>query len=93
MTGRKWTATDPEPSPWPTVVDEDGVTWRPDDVDGLGYLSYRQQKIVHHGTWATSGLLASDWQDIWDYLPVGAIVREATAEETLTWVETWSVAS
>jgi hypothetical protein len=62
MTARTWTATDPEPSPWPTVVDEDGVTWRPDDVDGLGYLSYRQQKIVHHGTWATAGLLASDWR-------------------------------
>lgn len=91
---RTWTAESTEPHPWPTVVDEDGVTWRPIDEDGLGYLTYHQQKIVHMtGGGATAGTLADDWQDLWDYLPEGSSVREATPEETLAWIETWQVAS
>lgn len=91
MTTRTWTADSPEPAPWPTVVDEDGVTWRPVDEDGLGYLTYHQQKIVHRKGGASGGILAGDWQDLWDYLPEDATVREATPEETLTWIESWAV--
>lgn len=86
---RTWTAEDPEPEPWPTVVDEDGVTWRPVDEDGLGYLTYHQQQIVHHGTFATCGQLTSNWRNLWDHLTEGSTVREATAEEAQTWIETW----
>lgn len=85
---RTWTIDDPEPEPWPTVVDEDGVTWRPVDEDGLGYLTYHQQQIVRlAGGGATAGTLAGDWQDLWDHLPEGATVREATTEEAQTWTE------
>jgi hypothetical protein len=90
---RTWTESDPEPKPWPIVVDEDGVTWRPVDEDGFGYLTYHQQKVVHHGSYATGGTLADDWQDLWTCLPEGATLREATAEEASTWVETWAAMS
>jgi hypothetical protein len=90
MTTRTWTADSPEPTPWPVVVDEDGTTWRPVDEDGFGYLTYRQLKIVHYGTYATGGILAGDWEDLWTCLPEGATLREATDEEASTWVETWA---
>jgi hypothetical protein len=73
------------------VVDEDGVTCRPVDEDGFGYLTYHQQKIVHLAAGgATAGMLAGDWHDLWDFLPVGAMLREATAEEAGTWIMTWA---
>ena len=91
MTTRTWTARSPEPTPWPTVVDEHGVTWRPMDDDGLGYLSYHQQKFTHLGNGAvTGGLCGNDWRDLWEHLPEGDEVREATTEEANTWTETWA---
>lgn len=87
---REWTIADSEPTPWPPIVDEDGVIWRPIDEDGFGYLTYHQQRITHlAGGGATMGILAGSWQDLFDHLPEGATVREATATELDAWIETW----
>lgn len=90
-TGRRaWTEQDAAPTDWPTVVDEDGVTWRPTDEDGMGVLTYRQQRIAHLATGgATSGLMVPEFRDIFDSIPEGSVLREASPEEALTWVETW----
>lgn len=93
MSARTWTEQSLEPQPWPAVVDEDGVTWKPIDEDGLGYLTYHQQKIVHLAAGgATAGTLAGDWQDLWACLPAGTTLREAVGDEADTWIETWAEA-
>lgn len=91
---RTWTEADPAPSDWPTVVDEDGVTWKAVDEDGLGCLTYHQQRIVHLASGgATAGILAGDFSEIFDFLPDGAMLREATPEEADMWCETWEASS
>jgi len=87
---REWTIIDPEPTPWPHVVDEDGVTWGPVDEDGLGYLTYHQQRITNCADGGvTMEIFSHDWWDLFDHLPEGATLREATAAEADTWIETW----
>lgn len=38
---------------------------------------------------ATVGTLGGSFREIFDYLPEGAMLREATEEESATWIETW----
>lgn len=96
MTARTWKEGDPEPPDHPAVVDPEGVTWvwRDDDDVDLG-TGYHQQLITHlggtgHGDGiVTMGSICNDWEDIFGSLLKGAVLREATEEETRIWVERW----
>ncbi|HEY0644195.1 MAG TPA: hypothetical protein VGD39_12290 [Nocardioides sp.] len=75
------------------VIGPDGVTYGHDvdaeeneDCPGL----YVRQEIKHHpGGGVTYGPICLDFAEIFDDYPLGAEVREATADEATTWHETW----
>lgn len=97
MSARTWTTSDPTPKDWPVVVGPDDVTWGRDedaaqneDISGL----YVRQEIKHlpEGG-ATYGPNATRFVEIFDEYEDGAVLREATADEESTWIETWTAAS
>jgi hypothetical protein len=89
MAARAWTASDPRPTDWPTVVGPDGVTWNVEVEDG--FRTYFAQTITHQPSskLVVMGACAMDWRDIFDEYEEGAVLREATADEADTWTETW----
>lgn len=96
MTARTWSAADPDPKDWPEVVGPDGVTWGHDGeavnegIDGL----YVRQEFKHHPEGGvTYGPIAFEFCEIFTEYEDGAVLREATAEESCTWTETWLAAS
>lgn len=92
MSTRTWTAGDQSPDGWPVVVGPDGVTWGHDhDAANEGLPGfYHQHKITHlAGGGATMGTVGVEFCEIFDFYPEGAALREATAAEEMTWIETW----
>lgn len=93
MTARTWTASDPAPRDWPAVVGPDGATWGRDQdaaqSEGITGLYVRQEFRHWPEGGVTLGPAGCDFGDIFDHYEEGSEVREATADEASTWLETW----
>ena len=93
MTARTWTVSDPIPSDWPVVVGPDGATWGRDldaaASEGINGLYVRQEWKHWAGGGVTLGPAGCDFADIFHEYDEGAVLREATDEESSAWLETW----
>ena len=88
MTARTWTASDPEPAGVYAVVDPHGVTWA-HETDGWG-ATWNERLITHlDNGCVTTGSAFNSWRGIFDHLPEGAVLREATEDEARTIVQRW----
>lgn len=61
------------------------------ESEGITGLFVRQQIKHHPGGGVAFGPVAHEFVDIFDHYEEGAELREATAGEACTWVETWGV--